>query len=33
MMIQAVKEVAKSWAYWGAAPYFNWDWSWIYIKK
>ena len=33
MMIQAVKEVGKSWAYWGAAPYFNWDWSWIYTKK
>jgi tetratricopeptide (TPR) repeat protein len=33
MMIQAGKEVAQSWAYWGAASHFNWDWSWLYVKK
>lgn len=33
MMIQAGKEIAVAWAYWGAAPYFNWDWSWLYQKK
>jgi len=32
MMIQAGKEVAVSWAYWGAAEHFNWDWSWLYKK-
>ncbi|HPD94356.1 MAG: hypothetical protein H6537_02460 [Bacteroidales bacterium] len=32
MMIQAGKEVAISWAYWGAAQHFNWDWSWLYKK-
>ncbi|MGD9978327.1 MAG: hypothetical protein AB7S54_10380 [Bacteroidales bacterium] len=32
MMIQAGKEVAMSWAYWGAAAHFNWDWSWLYKK-
>jgi hypothetical protein len=26
LMIQAGKEVAINWAYWGAAPYFKWDW-------
>jgi hypothetical protein len=26
MLIQAGKEVAINWAYWGAAPHFNWDW-------
>lgn len=31
MMIQAGKEVAMSWAYWGAAPYFKWDW--LYKNK
>jgi hypothetical protein len=28
MKIQAGRDVAMSWAYWGAAPYF--DWSWLY---
>lgn len=32
MMIQAGKEVAISWAYWGAAQHFNWDWAWLYKK-
>ncbi|MGE0077700.1 MAG: hypothetical protein AB7S48_07570 [Bacteroidales bacterium] len=32
MMIQAGKEVASSWAHWGAASYFNWDWNWLYKK-
>ncbi|MDI3525977.1 MAG: hypothetical protein PWR03_160 [Tenuifilum sp.] len=33
MMIQAGKDIAVAWAYWGAAPHFNWDWSWLYQKK
>jgi len=32
LMIQAGKEVAISWAYWGQGKYFNWDWSWLYKK-
>jgi len=28
MKIEAGRDVAKSWAYWGAAPHF--DWSWLY---
>ncbi|HPI45468.1 MAG TPA: hypothetical protein PLH91_09565, partial [Tenuifilaceae bacterium] len=32
MMIQAGKEVAVSWAYWGQGKHFNWDWSWLYKK-
>lgn len=32
LMIQAGKEVAVSWAYWGQGKYFNWDWSWLYKK-
>lgn len=32
MMIQAGKEVAVSWAYWGAGENFNWDWNWLYKK-
>lgn len=30
MMIQAGKEVAMSWAHWGAAQHFNWDWRFLY---
>lgn len=33
MMINAGKEVAKNWAYYGAAQHFNWDWAWLYAKK
>ena len=32
LMIQAGKEVAVSWAYWGQGKHFNWDWSWLYKK-
>jgi len=32
MMIQAGKEVAVAWAYWGASANFNWDWNWLYKK-
>ncbi|BDX37229.1 hypothetical protein CYCD_05840 [Tenuifilaceae bacterium CYCD] len=32
MMIQAGKEVAVAWAYWGQGQYFNWDWNWLYKK-
>jgi len=32
LMIQAGKEVAVAWAYWGAAAHFNWDWNWLYKK-
>ena len=32
LMIQAGKEVAVSWAYWGASSNFNWDWNWLYKK-
>ena len=30
MMIEAGKEVAMSWAHWGAASSFNWDWRFLY---
>lgn len=33
MMIQAGKEVAVAWAYWGQGAHFNWDWNWLYTKK
>lgn len=32
LMIQAGKDVAVSWAYWGQGKHFNWDWSWLYKK-
>jgi hypothetical protein len=32
LMIQAGKEVAVAWAYWGASANFNWDWAWLYKK-
>jgi hypothetical protein len=32
MMIQAGKEVAVAWAYWGQGQHFNWDWNWLYKK-
>ncbi|NOU16185.1 MAG: hypothetical protein HOO91_01320 [Bacteroidales bacterium] len=32
LMIQAGKDVAVSWAYWGASANFNWDWNWLYKK-
>lgn len=32
LMIQAGKDVAVSWAYWGQGKNFNWDWSWLYKK-
>lgn len=32
MMIQAGKDVAVAWAYWGASANFNWDWNWLYKK-
>lgn len=32
MMIQTAKDVAVSWANWGAASHFNWDWGWLYNK-
>lgn len=32
LMIQAGKDVAVSWAYWGQGKHFNWDWSWLYNK-
>jgi len=32
LMIQAGKEVAVAWAYWGASANFNWDWNWLYKK-
>ncbi len=33
LMIQAGKEIAMSWAHWGAASHFNWDWGWLYQNK
>lgn len=32
LMIEAGKDVAMSWAHWGAAKHFNWDWNWLYKK-
>ena len=32
MMIEAGKDVAMTWAHWGAASHFNWDWNWLYNK-
>lgn len=32
MMIEAGKEVAIAWAYWGQGQHFNWDWNWLYKK-
>jgi hypothetical protein len=32
LMIQAGKDVAVAWAYWGASANFNWDWNWLYKK-
>lgn len=33
MKIQAAKEVAQSWAYWGAASHFDWSWMYPNAKK
>ncbi|HPX05194.1 MAG TPA: hypothetical protein PLC17_04590 [Tenuifilaceae bacterium] len=32
LIINSAKDVAVAWAYWGAAPYFNWNWDWLYKK-